>query len=186
MAALTTVTGLRCRRGGRGRPVRGTRDSRKPASSHGASANPQVGLADDGCYRSATWTDLNPYGPDLRKQLVLTLANVCPWRIRRSGAHHDVAEAGVEPIAHAGFMTLASSFCIRQCLVLGADRVSGGRLPGCGRAAHNRSIGALSCRWPQIPGDAGLRCHPWSASRGWNGFFTRTPEYSWPAFRSAE
>jgi hypothetical protein len=37
MSALTTVTGLRCRRGGRSRSARGTCDSRKLASSHGAS-----------------------------------------------------------------------------------------------------------------------------------------------------
>jgi hypothetical protein len=37
MSALSTGTGLQCRRGGLSRPVRGTSDSRKLASSHGAS-----------------------------------------------------------------------------------------------------------------------------------------------------
>jgi hypothetical protein len=50
------VTGLRSRRGGRSRPVRSTRRKSGPV--------------DDVCYRSATWTRLDPHGPDLRKQPV--------------------------------------------------------------------------------------------------------------------
>jgi hypothetical protein len=40
LSGLTTVTGLRSRRGGRTGLVRGTRDLRKPASGHGISAKP--------------------------------------------------------------------------------------------------------------------------------------------------
>jgi hypothetical protein len=42
--------------------------------------------------------------------LYLTLANACLWRIRRSGAHHGVSKAGLEPIAYTGVMALSRSF----------------------------------------------------------------------------
>jgi hypothetical protein len=77
------VTGLPRRRGGRSRPVHGTSDSRKLVSSHGASAqclpqarlpawhvmqNPQVGLDEMAVTVPQPGPDLNPHGPDLRKQ----------------------------------------------------------------------------------------------------------------------
>src|SRR5215467_9474524 len=83
MPALTAVTGLRSRGSGRSRQLRSTRD---PGNWYPATAcppsnfqtprlllvrvtqNPQVHSVDDGCYRSAIWTDSNPHDPDLWKQ----------------------------------------------------------------------------------------------------------------------
>jgi hypothetical protein len=49
--------------------------------------------------------------------LYLTLANACPWRIRRSGAHHDVSEVRRAPYVHDQHhpdhgVRSASSWCV--------------------------------------------------------------------------
>ena len=56
-------------------------------------------------------------------------------------------------------------------------------------AAGLAKVRALTVRLPHnVRSDAldNRERYARSASGGWNGFSTRTPEYSWPAFRSSE